>query len=359
MTTIIKYMISDACNGTCQYCPYKEQLFQKTMRQDEIALSFDVLWNLHDGFDCIHLFGGEATLYPHLIECIDSYSTQWCRKREKPLPLIALSTNLLKLNKTIIKFLNKNKSRLAIITSIDGTQEFHDKHRMPDSYGIIHANVCILKDMGIKLYNITTVYHAQFLRASMSPFDLALELVRSFDPRSLTFNIILSEDPDLMLSPEAFYEAQLEATEQACQNLHCDNPDYRKAAMLILQPLLLDAKQRNDYFCNYGIDSITVFPDGDIDTCPDIYLYRKMPRLNMRTPDFEDQYIKFLQTTRVSNSRAHFKDCHSCLETAHCTICPYWDIKRKHLHCDFLRRRRAIMNQCLSPSPAVPVVATG
>lgn len=149
----ITFIVTEDCNLRCKYCYVTHKSKGKVMRLETAKKFIDYLLTSKDIYrsDAIILdfIGGEPLLETSLIDEICDYfkirafeekSSWYWRYR------INVSTNGVNYDdEKVQNFIEKNKGKLSIGITIDGTKEKHDLQRVfPDgsgSYDIIHKNI--------------------------------------------------------------------------------------------------------------------------------------------------------------------------------------------------------------------------
>lgn len=130
--------LTSKCYIGCDYC------INDSLAPNETILDFNVVKNLIDDMNKINvksifLSGGEALLYPYILETID-----YCRKNNMDITLISTVGSLLT-NDVVDSILGNN---VSIISTIDGTRETHNSRRITKNYDSILSSIETLYKKG-------------------------------------------------------------------------------------------------------------------------------------------------------------------------------------------------------------------
>lgn len=130
--------LTNKCYIGCDYC------INNSSVPNETILDFNVVKNLIDDMKKINvksifLSGGEALLYPYILETID-----YCRKNDMDTTIISTVGSLL--TEEIINSILENN--VSIISTIDGTRETHNSRRATKNYDLILSSIETLYKKG-------------------------------------------------------------------------------------------------------------------------------------------------------------------------------------------------------------------
>lgn len=130
--------LTNKCFIGCDYC------INNSLAPNETILDFNVAKNLIDDMKQINvksifLSGGEALLYPHILEIID-----YCRKNDMDTTMISTVGSLL--TEDVIKCILEND--VSIISTIDGIRETHNSRRLVKNYDLILSSIETLYKKG-------------------------------------------------------------------------------------------------------------------------------------------------------------------------------------------------------------------
>lgn len=354
---VIKYMLTDRCNGNCSYCPTKDRLFNKDMSFEDIALSFHKVWPRFDngttGFDFIHLFGGECSLRMDLINEIDRRINERFVQKNEAKPCYILSTNLIQLKADLLDFILAHRNNILLVISVDGTQELHNVFRQGNTFNKIIKNVETLKNNGVGIFNVTAVYHLQIFKRGFSPYDIAGEITSLIDPTTILFNKIISSDEKLIIEDDFFYDQMLNSYHDACLGIKSNDLKKRKIAQTFVQMDFLKMSLSQKYFCDYGVNSISIFPGGSVDICPDILSWDIQPGSNLYANDFDHKLNMIRDSAKTNLDIDSHPICSKCSARSICHNCPYWTDARKLAQCAFARKKSKILNEIQRLDPEV------
>lgn len=171
MPDVYMYIIglTEQCNLRCSYCCYSGDYKNnrshgiRSMSQDDIELILNFIQKQTSQKPIrIAFYGGEPLLKFSLIE----YTVRKARKRWRENVVFSITTNGTLLSPEKIDWLVANNVELAI--SIDGTEEFHDQHRVDNqgngSYIKIHNALSYIQ----KIY--PNYIHNLVLQMTLSSF---------------------------------------------------------------------------------------------------------------------------------------------------------------------------------------------
>jgi sulfatase maturation enzyme AslB (radical SAM superfamily) len=344
MGRTIKYVVTDRCNGTCSYCFIRGRLAYSSLSVEDVLRSFDVLWPAFGNrFDCIHFFGGEPSLRMDLLELVTQSALQRYPSNSDSFPTVLISTNCLQLSEPLLRYLIHHRQRVLLITSIDGPSWLHDWGRGVGSFSRVAETVARLRSEGIQIYNVTAVYGYRALREGLSPYAIACQLVDQFQPVSITFNLLHTTQRDELLEPGIFYDQLLRSYQAAIEDFHSADEQRRKAAEAFLHIDLSSIGGRSAYFCDFGIDSIAVFPGGLVDVCSDVPLFGIAPRACVHDAEFARQLAELRERAKQRNAKTSVASCRGCPAIGCCHMCTFWSPQRRAAHCEFVRRKHALL----------------
>lgn len=144
--------VTQKCNLRCEYCVYSGEYADREHSQKEMSfevakkgIDYIINHSFYSDFLSVSFYGGEPLLNFELIKKCVNYINSL--NISKPI-IFSLTTNGTLLNNEINEFLRKND--VAILFSLDGPRELHNKHRkyafsQKGSYGDIYSNVMNLK----------------------------------------------------------------------------------------------------------------------------------------------------------------------------------------------------------------------
>jgi len=130
--------LTNKCYIGCDYC------INNSLAANETILDFNVVKDLIDDMKkvnvkSIFLSGGEALLYPHILETID-----YCKKNNMDTTIISTVGTLL--TKDVINSILEND--ISIISTIDGIRETHNSRRKIRNYDAILSSIGTLYKKG-------------------------------------------------------------------------------------------------------------------------------------------------------------------------------------------------------------------
>lgn len=119
------------CNSKCTYCQVNSQY--RTNKIDKTDMDFetarktvDIIFQTPSSRIKIEFQGGEPTLNFSVVKYIVLYSEMMAQKTKKSVDYV-LCTNMLNINKSILKFIKKHN--IFISTSLDGPESMHIANR--------------------------------------------------------------------------------------------------------------------------------------------------------------------------------------------------------------------------------------
>ena len=340
----IKYVLTDRCNGACSYCFIRGRLPHGSMSPQDVVKSFDVLWPAFENhFDCVHFFGGEPTLRMDLVELATEIALERCRATGLKAPTVFISTNCLELSDRLLHFLVNHRERVLLITSADGPADIHDHGRGAGSYSRVAANAARLRSEGIQIFNVTAVYGQPAYRAGLSPYQIAEQLVAELAPVSITFNLLHTNQAKESLEPDVFYKQLFRGYRAALQDLRSTDQRRRAVAEAFLHIDLARMGVQRPYYCDFGISSIAVFPGGLVDVCSDVPLFGMTPQACVHDPEFPRRLSQLRAEAEQRNWKSSGAVCRRCFAAGSCHLCPFWPPQRRAAHCQFLRRKHALL----------------
>jgi len=130
----IVIQVTENCNLKCNYCYQTEKRHESIKSEILTRIIFDSL-NSNDEFDEIEFdfIGGEPLLCFSLIK--ETCELVWNKCTKKPC-IFFITTNGTLLDENAKKWLTKNKDKIWLGLSIDGTKDMHNRNRC-DSFDLI------------------------------------------------------------------------------------------------------------------------------------------------------------------------------------------------------------------------------
>lgn len=327
-------VLTEDCNCNCVYC------FQKILKNKENEGTFFELKKLEKilkDISQIQFFGGEATLKDDIIMKLDSYIKDLIKLNylSEPIKYI-ISSNLVEFSDEFKIFLKQNYKNIKFITSVDGPKKIHDynrKYNNQSSFDQIYLNNNFLMENNIELSLIVGVYNQIHLNNSCTLLETIEDISSNFP--NAKFIQLVNEIlvPSLKIPFKEFFDMKINTLEIIFNMIKKKDISIKKYAPY-LNKILIDlisdntSKVLNNKMCRSQGNKITIFPNGNIYTCPDEYYLNRLPKNILSISNETNEY--FLENN-FSNEKK--RECSNCKYNLICSVCPIKD--RIKSECDF------------------------
>lgn len=346
-------MLTEKCNCNCKYC-YQKQI--KTIKEvnenDWENQDFSFLKNIFQQIKVLHFFGGEPLLMENIIFKIDKFLDENNINK----PVYVFSTNLTYLSERFKDFLDKlkrNKDKFKLITSIDGDKIIHDRNRLlknnKSSYDSIRENYNYLISNNYEVENIVAVYNKEHLDENKTIIETIESLAINF-PEVDTIQIscdFLSED--LKIDKFKFRKDFLESLQIIFDKAKIKESsfiNYAKFLKRLIYEIISTENDLSSIMCASKNNRITIFPNGDVFTCPDEYYHNELALGNIHTDSSTKDYFSLYSKNNLKTLKYQL-DCIKCSYSSFCNICPLIEDENLIVECNYKKEFYAIMKKNL------------
>ncbi|MEI6856345.1 radical SAM protein [Psychrilyobacter sp.] len=324
-------MLTEKCNCNCSYC-YQDVFRRKNnfeKKNDWGNENLDYLIEVLKKISILHFFGGEPLLKEDIIFKIDRLLEE--NKIKKP--VYVFSTNLTLLSKKFKIFLKKLKDeghKFKFITSIDGPKYIHDKNRKlvsnSSSYDLIKHNYNYLISNNYTIDSIVSIYNQEHLKNKISILDTIIYISENFEQtENIQINCEYFVD-HLKMDKKEFRKKYLRTLLLIFKQFQEKKIEVEKCSKFIksiLEEIIYSLKMTSnqEYLCVSKLSRKTIFPNGNIYTCPEEYYLKVEPEINL----FEingDKKISFKQNEQNSKFFYGELECTKCKYNTICHFCP-------------------------------------
>lgn len=258
----IKILMSTQCNLSCKYC-YAENgeygLEPKTLNSSEGSEMIRKIKEHYPNLENITFFGGEPLLAYDAIKSI-------CEYMDGTGIDFFLQTNGTILNQEILELIEKY--RITVTVSVDGPKEVHDKYRiykngMP-TFEHIKQNINKINRNNKYASYVQSTY-TEYSRSNYTPTQIKRSIKEDFNIENISLVEVVSDDPELKIKHTETVKQEHIDVKKAFLDMSNHSYDSDSICINIISAFISDTI--SDYFCNAGVEQITIDTNGDIWPC--------------------------------------------------------------------------------------------
>ena len=241
----VELQITPACNLRCTHC-FQSSYAKQFMPMESVCDILDTL--AQAGVFEINIIGGEPTIHPHFFEIVEH-----CEKHHFA---TSVTTNATLLTESDVKKLSRFQ-RLHVLVSLDGIGAVHDRIRGKGTFAKTAKAIKWLLEQQVPTDVLCTLNSANLLQLQkVVTFCRELGVTVNFN----LFKPFKPEQQDLVLNPEAFFQAsvQLHEMRQRGEAVGMSN------AAIASELMGLPAKNE----CTANISGLVIDSFGRMVTCP-------------------------------------------------------------------------------------------
>ena len=346
-------MLTEKCNCECKYCYQKQIKTTKKINENDWGKqNLDFFKNIFQQIKVLHFFGGEPLLMEDLIIKIDKFLDE----NDINKPLYVFSTNLTYLSekfKIFLDTLKSNKYKFKIITSIDGNRFVHDKNRLlknnKSSYELIKENYDYLISKNYEIENIVAVYNKEHLNENITILETIESLTNNF---SEVDTIQISCDflsKNLKIDKSKFRKKFLKSIQiifDKAKTKDLTFIKYTKFLKRLIYEIISIENDISNIMCASKNNRITIFPNGDIFTCPDEYYHNELKLGNIYADTPTKDYFLLYSKNNLKTLK-HQLNCNKCNYSSFCNICPLIEDDKLIEECNYKKEFYFIMKKNL------------
>lgn len=303
--------VAHACNMKCRYCFAQQGNFgQKPalMSFDVGKKAFDFLVNSSGRVKNLEVdfFGGEPLLNFEVVKSLVLYGRRLEQETNKHFNF-TLTTNTLLLDEEIRDFIIDHD--IAVILSMDGRPETHDRHRILNngegSYELVLPQIRQMVDCNPISYYVRgtfTRYNLDFTRDLRHIIDLGFDCLSLEPATGGTDSPYAIKSDDL---PRVLQEYE-QLTEALLEYYHAGRDIHFFHYNLNLQQGPCLAKRRSG--CGAGVDYLAITPEGDIYPCHQFIGEKEFYMGNVDSGLLDHNVQDIFQTNHLEN-KPQCKQC--------------------------------------------------
>lgn len=330
---VLRLIISNTCNLKCKYCyadegTYKSnKLFMETHESKQIL---DELFKHFDVIEEISFFGGEPLLNIKVIEFVCKYLNDKFNMGEIiHKPRFSLVTNGTLINDKFIKLVNEYKINITI--SVDGPKDINDELRIDKSgkgkFDTIKKNVFKLKKDTIEPSLIECTYTGKHIEKGYNIDNLHDFLRKEFDVKTIFINTV-----DINSNNKFYEELKLSKLQlnllnnkdlENSFNKFLESDVYDSDVLKILTTINNKNKKHSYFYCNAGIEQLSINTNGDIYPCQ-LFIgleNNKFYMGNILKDGLINNNYKSVKEILLQNTKFKNKKCIKCSEKYNCNSC--------------------------------------
>ena len=306
----LTFIVSTSCNLRCVYCYADAGCYngysQENMSTDNAIeyLNFFIRKGIKH-IDTIMFFGGEPFLATNTIDSICSYCNKLFKEKKlDSIPTFTAVSNLTQIDGFTIKTIHQHNIHLTV--SIDGPAQIHNAQRKTvnksDTFELTKSNFQKLQS---HISSIEATYTMNHVHHNISIDNLRDYLSNEFSINNENI-LIVPVMNSLNLNVDANkYSSYLQSSSLTEEDL---------SVVSALKPSL-----QSDLFCNAGISTFCIMPNGDVYPCHMYANFKDFCFGNIKSNTFH--YSK-IESKLLSCTKNTVEKCKTCWARKICFLCP-------------------------------------
>lgn len=318
--TSIKLIVSNDCNLRCSYCYASYGSYgkkRKVMKPEEAVNLSKEIANKFPNLSAILFFGGEPLL------AVDAIETICMGFKDKKVNFL-METNGTIYSERIHKLIEEYNIKVTV--SIDGPEFINDVHRKyPDGRGTYTTIVTNVKKLNRNKENVGFIQATYTKQAyeKLSKTEIIEHLKNEVGIQRISVFNVVTNDKNLKVphDDENGLDRIDDEVEKFFSDIFEEKYNYNISLNTITNSIL--SQRRYSYFCNAGINQITIDSDGDIWPCP-LYISRGNYKIGNIYDDIyaiNSGFKRISEMLQSVNKETH-EDCRNCVASFWCTKCP-------------------------------------
>jgi len=315
----LSLQVTDACNLACSYCYFREKA--------PITISADTITKALNLLECestagrswhINFFGGEPTLFPHLIESI-AEQTQQRASRSGKATTFSMTTNGTRFDDDMLALAKAYK--INTLLSLDGNKKAHDAFRVyhsgKGSFDDIIKNLARLKSAdGFSVRMTISVRSVPYLAESISELvELGIDSIATS---------VVAEDTWTEADYERFGEEWLKVAALTL-NYRLRGKRLRVKGLSTDYGIESQCKSHSEYGCGAATSFLFVDAKGDLYPCHRYPGYfNKSPRVRLGTVFTgidREKRARYVAANKASAKRGCSSFIHPTVSSGPCNQC--------------------------------------
>lgn len=334
---LLRLIITNTCNLKCKYCYANEGTYQTSdnytntnakMKISDAKKIIDNVLLSYEEIDEISFFGGEPFLNFDVIKEIINYIVEKVNEGKlKKIPRFSTVTNGTIVTKEIIELINK--FNIHVVVSLDGPKDVNDQLRITKTdsgtYDLIEKNILYLKKYTNQPSIIECTYTSKHIKNGYNKKNLLKFFKDKFDIKIVHICPVSIENDSLRFLELDIHEKKVLKKDNIDErfNEFLYSNIYDSTVIKFLTIFNTKSLKFSKYYCNAGIEQITINVNGDIFPCQ-LFTSANSNEFymgNLLNENLNNEKFISVRKKLSSNSKLKYDKCITCEEKYICSTC--------------------------------------